>query len=368
MVRTLNHYRPESVAMRRVLQENASSAGDASSAVNVIQRNIPGDPPEILIEIALAFVVLVVGWYLSKVAVRIAGRTVARRIERPSVTRTALRGVRAAVLLWAAVVAASILGVGDTQILLSVTVISAVIAVVLAPVVGSLINGLYVLADRPYEIGDMIEVSDAGHRGFVEDITIRYTKIFTLQNTFIVIPNSEIHARDVINYSAEDERTRVSLRLDITYESDLEAARKATERAARGVDDVISGGPDIRIGSARYAAAPSCYITEYGDHGIALELFFWMKHPTSRPSSGRRCKTLSANGWQISTWSSPTHTATTSSTKPAASHDWPSTTRDSSARPRTHPSNRAGALRTRPTGNDCALAHDCTLFSRCPSW
>jgi len=208
MVRTLNHYRPESVAMRRVLQENASSAGDASSAVNVIQRNIPGDPPEILIEIALAFVVLVVGWYLSKVAVRIAGRTVARRIERPSVTRTALRGVRAAVLLWAAVVAASILGVGDTQILLSVTVISAVIAVVLAPVVGSLINGLYVLADRPYEIGDMIEVSDAGHRGFVEDITIRYTKIFTLQNTFIVIPNSEIHARDVINYSAEDERTR----------------------------------------------------------------------------------------------------------------------------------------------------------------
>jgi small-conductance mechanosensitive channel len=265
--------------MRRVLQENARSAGDASSAVNVIQRNIPGDPPEILIEIALAFVVLVVGWYLSKVAVRIAGRTVARRIERPSVTRTALRGVRAAVLLWAAVVAASILGVGDTQILLSVTVISAVIAVVLAPVVGSLINGLYVLADRPYEIGDMIEVSDAGHRGFVEDITIRYTKIFTLQNTFIVIPNSEIHARDVINYSAEDERTRVSLRLDITYESDLEAARKATERAARGVDDVISGGPDIRIGSARYAAAPSCYITEYGDHGIALELFFWMKHP-----------------------------------------------------------------------------------------
>jgi len=189
--------------------------------------------------------VLVVGWYLSKVAVRIAGRTVARRIERPSVTRTALRGVRAAVLLWAAVVAASILGVGDTQILLSVTVISAVIAVVLAPVVGSLINGLYVLADRPYEIGDMIEVSDAGHRGFVEDITIRYTKIFTLQNTFIVIPNSEIHARDVINYSAEDERTRVSLRLDITYESDLEAARKATEQAARGVDDVISGGPDI---------------------------------------------------------------------------------------------------------------------------
>ncbi|QLK26077.1 mechanosensitive ion channel family protein [Natrinema zhouii] len=259
--------------MRRVLQANERTIAED------IKSELPDLVPLGVVEIGLAIIVLAIGWYLSKLAVRIAGRTVARRIERPSVTRTVLRGVKAAVLLWAAAIAASIVGVGDTQILLSVTVISAVIAIVLAPLAGSLINGLYVLADRPYEIGDMIEVTDAGHRGFVEDITIRYTKIFTLQNTFIVIPNSEIHARDVVNYSAEDERTRVSVGFDITYESDLEVARQAAERAARGVDNVISGGPDIRIGSARYAAAPSCYINEYGDHGVALELFFWMKHP-----------------------------------------------------------------------------------------
>ena len=263
--------------MRGVLQADESTAGQ--SAAETIQRELPPWVPPDAIKIALALVVLAIGWYLSKLAVRLAGRTVARRIERPSVTRTVLRGVRLTVFIWAATIAAGIVGVGNTQILLSVTVISAVIAIVLAPLVGSLINGLYVLADRPYEIGDMIEVTDAGHRGFVEDITIRYTKIFTLQNTFIVIPNSEIHARDVINYSAEDERTRVSLTLDITYDSDLETARRAAERGARTVDDVISGGPDIRIGSARYAAAPNCVIREYGDHGVVLELFFWMKHP-----------------------------------------------------------------------------------------
>ncbi|ELZ15726.1 MscS Mechanosensitive ion channel [Natrinema thermotolerans DSM 11552] len=266
--------------MRAVLQGNESTAAENSTtAAEELQAFLPDMVPPRAIEIGLALVVLVVGWYLSKLAVRIAGRTVARRIERPSVTRTVLRGVRLTVFLWAAGIAAGIIGVGNTQILLSVTVISAVIAIVLAPIAGSLINGFYVLADRPYEIGDMIEVTDAGHRGFVEDITIRYTKIFTLQNTFIVIPNSEIHARDVVNYSAEDERTRVSVGFDITYESDLEAARRAAERAARNVDDVISGGPDIRIGSARYAAAPSCYVDEYGKHGVSLKLLFWMKHP-----------------------------------------------------------------------------------------
>ena len=272
-VRTLNHCGQECVAMRGVLQVNESDA------VEEVEGLLPWSVRDGVVEIGLAVIVLIIGWYLSKLVVRIAGRTIARRIERPSVTRTVLRGVRISVLLVAFVVAAGILGVTGTEILLSVTVISAVIAVVLAPLVSSLINGFFILTDRPYEIGDMIEVTDEGHTGFVEDITIRYTKIFTLQNTFIVIPNAEIHERDVINYSAEDERTRISIAFDVTYESDLETAQRQAERAARSVDTVISGGPDIRIGSARYAAAPVCTIEEYGDHGIALEVHFWIKHP-----------------------------------------------------------------------------------------
>ncbi|AXR78069.1 mechanosensitive ion channel family protein [Natrarchaeobaculum sulfurireducens] len=259
--------------MRPVFQLNGPDA------VEDVEGTLPGPVPDYAVEIGLAVVVLVVGWYLSKLAVRLTGRSVARRIERPSVTRTVLRGVRLSVLLLTVVTVASILGVSGTEILLSVTVISAVIAVVLAPLVGSFINGVFVLADRPYEIGDMIEITDEGHKGFVEDITIRYTKIFTLQNTFIVIPNAEIQQRDVINYSAEDERTRIAVSFEITYDSDLESACQTAERAARGVENVISGGPDIRIGSARYAAAPRCVINEYADNGIVLELYVWLKHP-----------------------------------------------------------------------------------------
>ena len=261
--------------MRGVLQGNESGASEVAQEVG----NALPFGSQTTVDIVLALLVIAVGWYLSKLVVRLAGRTVARRIERPSVTRTVLRAIRLSVLLLAVVTAAGIFGVGGTQIFLSVTVISAIIAVVLAPLVGSLINGFFVLADRPYEIGDMIEIADEGHRGFVEDITIRYTKIFTLQNTFIVIPNSSIQERDVVNYSAEDERTRISLSFAVTYGSDIEAARRQAERAARSVDMVISGGPDIRIGSARYAAAPLCNIGEYGDHGVVLELFFWAKNP-----------------------------------------------------------------------------------------
>ncbi|ELZ10389.1 mechanosensitive ion channel family protein [Natrialba aegyptia] len=252
--------------------------GVASEPFERVQGYLPFGATELV----GALLVLVIGWYLSKVVVRLTGRTVARRIDRPSVTRTVLRGVRAAVLLLTLGVAASILDIGNTQILLSVTVISAVIAVVIAPLVSSFITGIFVLADRPYEIGDMIEIADVGHTGFVEDITIRYTKIFTLENTLLVIPNSEIYTRDVINYSAEDERTRIDVEFEITYESDVDAARRHAERAARSVETVITGGPDIRIGSARYAAAPVCTIESYADSGILLRLSFWVEQPYKR--------------------------------------------------------------------------------------
>jgi small-conductance mechanosensitive channel len=226
-----------------------------------------------------AILILVAGWYGSQLLIRVLGRPVARRFQRPSLTKTVLGGIRAIVMVFAASLAANQLGFEAGDILLSVTVFSAVLGLVLAPIIGSVINGLFLLADQPYEIGDMIELVDRNKRGYVEDITLRYTKIFTLENTFLVIPNSNMRDRDVINYSAEDARSRLSLELLVTYEGDLDEARAILERAARETTEVVEGGPDIRIGSARYPSAPVSYIEDFGDHGVLLDLRYWVKDP-----------------------------------------------------------------------------------------
>ncbi|MFC6904081.1 mechanosensitive ion channel family protein [Halalkalicoccus tibetensis] len=232
----------------------------------------------------LATAVIVVGWYVSGLVVRMLGRPVAQRFERQSLSRTILRIVKISVILMAFAVAAGILGVGIGNIFLSVTVISAVIGVVLAPVIGNYVGGLFVLADQPYEIGDMIEIVDTEQRGFIEDITLRYTKVLTEDNSVLVIPNATIRERDVINYSAEDERTRLALDMTVTYEGDLAEARRLIVRAARGTDGVIGGGPTIRVGSARYPARPTCNIVEYGDNGVALRLRYWVRSPYYAPA------------------------------------------------------------------------------------
>ncbi|MDR9382678.1 MAG: mechanosensitive ion channel family protein, partial [Natronomonas sp.] len=165
------------------------------------------------------------------------------------------------------------------NIALSVGVFSAVVGIIVAPIIGNLISGVFVLSEQPYEIGDMIELGDTQTKGFVEDITLIYTKVFTLDNTFIVLPNGTMRSRDVINYSAEDTRVRLTLDVGVTYESDISVARKQMEAAARSIDGVIKGGPDIRIGSARYPASPTCYIGEFGESEVSLKLRYWANEP-----------------------------------------------------------------------------------------
>jgi small-conductance mechanosensitive channel len=248
-------------------------------ASDFVGQFLPPWVPQWTIQIVLALLVLVAAYYISQVVRQVFGRRIARRFQRPSVTRTVLRSVQTTILVLGGILALQIIGLPLGDLALSVTVFSAVAGFVLAPIIGSVVNGLFVLSEQPYEIGDMIHLSDRDVYGFVEDITLRYTKIFTLDNTFLIIPNGSIRERDVVNFSAEDARTRLSLDVQVTYESDIDEARTLVEEAAKTVDKVIEGGPDIRIGSARYPAKPTCYIEKFADHGVNLRLRYWATEP-----------------------------------------------------------------------------------------
>jgi small-conductance mechanosensitive channel len=125
----------------------------------------------------------------------------------------------------------------------------------------------------------MVEIVDTGKTGFVDEVTIRYTKVSTVDNTFLVVPNSEIRKRDVVNYSAEDMRTRQTLDVTVTYESDVSRAREILAEAARETPEVIGTQGTARIGKGEYPLEPSVYIAEFGDHGVSLIMRYWVREP-----------------------------------------------------------------------------------------
>ncbi len=232
-----------------------------------------------MVDLAGALFVVVLAWLVSRLAVRVFSRPIAQYFSRQSLSRVALGGIRGVIYLFALLTVLRIYGLDLSSIALSVTVFTAVLGVVLAPIVGSFISGVFLLADQPYEIGDMIELPDRDTRGYVDDITLRYTKIFTLDNTFLVIPNGEMRSRDVVNYSAEDSRVRRTLEVLVTYESDIGKARQRMAESARAVEGVVTGGPTIRVGAARYPAGPECLVGSFADSGVLLRLRYWVSEP-----------------------------------------------------------------------------------------
>lgn len=238
--------------------------------------------PEVLwpwTPVIVAVLILLGSWYGAKLVANTIRPQFIRHIPRVSVAETLIGVFRGIVMVVALFTVANILGYEPENVLLSVTVLTAAFAYILAPIIGSLINGLFVLVNRPYEVGDMIELVDTDQLGYIKEITLRYTKVHTLENTTLVIPNDSIHSRDVINHSEDDERSWLSVELVVTYESDLDAAIDRLERAGRNISEVVDGGPSIRMGGNRYPAAPTAFLTEFGDHGAKIELRFWVFEP-----------------------------------------------------------------------------------------
>jgi MscS family membrane protein len=105
------------------------------------------------------------------------------------------------------------------------------------------IAGFIILADRPYRVGDRIEIQGEGTWGDVVDIGLRTTRIRTRDNRMVIVPNSLIGKSQVINYTYPDPRYRIEMHVGIAYGTDIETARRLIVETVRGVEGVLLDKP-----------------------------------------------------------------------------------------------------------------------------
>ena len=121
--------------------------------------------------------------------------------------------------------------------------------------------GLIIFIDKPFLGGDWVTV--AGQYGEVSQITLRSTRIRTLNNTFVVIPNKTIIDEVLVNHSHHG-AVRVDVPVGIAYKENIPEARKALLGAARSVPHVMSN-PE-----------PSVTVKGLGDSSVDMELRVWI--------------------------------------------------------------------------------------------
>lgn len=102
-----------------------------------------------------------------------------------------------------------------------------------------LFSGFLIMFDRPFLIGDRIEIMELETWGDVVDIGLRSTRIRTRDNRSVIIPNSVIGKSMIVNYSRPDTQYRIEIELGLAYGTDIELARETIVNAVREVDGVL---------------------------------------------------------------------------------------------------------------------------------
>jgi small-conductance mechanosensitive channel len=106
-----------------------------------------------------------------------------------------------------------------------------------------MISGFLILADRPFRVGDRIEIQSIGTWGDVIEIGLRSTRIRTRDNRMVVVPNSIIGKNEVVNYTYPDPIYRIETHVGIAYGTDVERVRRVIIDALRHVEAVLPDRP-----------------------------------------------------------------------------------------------------------------------------
>ena len=131
---------------------------------------------------------------------------------------------------------------------------------------GSLSNfagGVLILVLKPFVVGDYIIEDNNKNEGTVKEIQLFYTKLTTLDNKTIIIPNGMLTNNSLTNVTEKNER-RLDLKIDISYESDLKKAKEVLQKLV-DAEDRIKKEDGIQI-----------FVSELGPHSVVLGLRAWV--------------------------------------------------------------------------------------------
>lgn len=243
-----------------------------------IQDNIPT-----LIGFGIRVLLALVFFFIGRILIKWIRKIVRRSIERSSADKGVEQFVdsvlKFALYFLLIFSIASKFGVDTTSV--AALIASGGVAIGLA-LQGSLSNfagGVLILLLKPFEVGDYIIEDSNGKEGTVKEIQIFYTKLSTIDNKTIVIPNGMLTNNSLTNATAKDER-RLDLKLSISYSADLKKAKMLIENIIRQ-DESILKDDEIVV-----------FVDDLADSAVVIGARAWVKNEEFWPTKWRLLETI----------------------------------------------------------------------------
>lgn len=190
----------------------------------------------LIVKIVMAIIREIIEWYLDKMS---AEGALNLKLTLGPLTSKAMKIV---VGLVGVIIVFDHFGINIGSLIVSLGVGSLAVALAAQDTLANMIAGFVILVDRPFRVGDRIELQ-SGQLGDVQEIGLRSTKLLNLDNNLIIIPNSELVKAPLINYAYPFNQMRVLLKVGVAYGTDPEAVRRILLSIADRHDEVLEDPP-----------------------------------------------------------------------------------------------------------------------------
>ena len=213
--------------------------------------------------ILAAVIALIVCVIAIKVIMRILRRIVDSSKLAGSLGNFLLRLAKIALDFAAILIVAGSLGFDVTALLAVFSLLGLALSLSVQSSLTNLMSGIVILVTKPFVAGDFVE-SD-GVSGVVKDIGLFYTELTTLDNKTIFVPNSELSASKIINYTREPNR-RVDLKFGASYDYPVQTVMAALRSMCSEIPGVLED------------PAPVVLVENYGSSSIEYTVRAWCRH------------------------------------------------------------------------------------------
>jgi small conductance mechanosensitive channel len=158
------------------------------------------------------------------------------------------------------------LGIDIAGLLTGLGVVGLTVGFAAKDALSNMISGFFILWDRPFTIGDLVEIGDS--YGRVDSITLRSTRVVTVDGRMLAIPNTEIINKTVASYT-NFPHLRLDIAFTVAVHEDLGAVRRAALSVCENDAALMTDPP------------PAVVVTALNDYNVALELRVWLRDERS---------------------------------------------------------------------------------------
>ena len=214
--------------------------------------------------IATALGVALATYLVTVVTGFILDREIVPRLKmRPGAGFAVVTFTRWMIVIVGSILTLAALGIDMAKVTLVASAVGVGIGFGLQNVVNNFVSGLILIVERPVGVGDQIEIGSMS--GDVKRIGIRSSTVRTSQGAEVIVPNSELVSKQVVNWTRTDRRRRYEIDVGVAYGTEPQQAMRMLEEAAREVPEVMADPP------------PRAMFRGFGEHSLDFRLLAWVQ-------------------------------------------------------------------------------------------